>query len=334
MDGSIKSTGSYTDTYIYGVNNAPLELLRQRGTRTDRYWYALDGRGNVVALTDSSGAVVDRYAYDPWGEGLPEGTSETVAQPFRYAGYWWDKELGWYWVGVRSYDPEGRWLQPDPSEQDGLRTYAYVCDDPIDASDPTGLFIDFCRIGLSFFCHSQQSSFQNPVYMLLIGDDLSTLGEPNGNFALKGLALVDLASNVALVFPVVGEAARFEVKVAAAGAIRLASGTGGRAGRMVIVREINRGERVGDLLNELKQLTFTGGKEHAIVKLSNGKRVIVSGAHKAIQLSEDVNYLYVHTHPYDVNALGPSGADYNALKALGQASSYLLEHGSLSKFRR
>jgi len=91
---------------------------------------------------------------------------------------------------------------------------------------------------------------------------------------------------------------------------------------------------VGDLLNELKQLTFTGGKEHAIVKLSNGKRVIVSGAHKAIQLSEDVNYLYVHTHPYDVNALGPSGADYNALKALGQASSYLLEHGSLSKFRR
>jgi len=127
--------------------------------------------------------------------------------------------------------------------------------------------------------------------MLLIGDDLSTLGEPNGNFALKGLALVDLASNVALVFPVVGEAARFEVKVAAAGAIRLASGTGGHAGRMVIVREINRGERVGDLLNELKQLTFTGGKEHAIVKLSNGKRVIVSGAHKAIQLSEDVNYL-------------------------------------------
>jgi len=138
-DGSIKSTGSYTDTYVYTDSGQPLELLRQRGTTTSRYWYVLDGRGNVVALTDINGAVVDRYAYDPWGEGLPEGTSETVAQPFRYAGYWWDKELGWYWVSVRSYDPEGRWLQPDPSEQDGVRTYVYVGDDPTDWTDPTGL---------------------------------------------------------------------------------------------------------------------------------------------------------------------------------------------------
>jgi len=83
-DGSVKSTGSYTDTYVYTANGQPLELLRQRGTTTSRYWYVLDGRNNVVALTDVNGAVVDRYAYDPWGEGLPEGTNETVPQPFRY----------------------------------------------------------------------------------------------------------------------------------------------------------------------------------------------------------------------------------------------------------
>ncbi len=138
-DGSIQSTGQYTDTYLYNADGQPLELLRQQGGATRRYWYTLDGRGNVVALTNSNGAVVDRYAYDPWGEGLPEGTSETVAQPFRYAGYWWDKDLGWYWVSVRSYDPEGRWLQPDPSQQDGVRTYVYVADDPIDFTDPSGL---------------------------------------------------------------------------------------------------------------------------------------------------------------------------------------------------
>jgi len=138
-DGSIKSTGSYTDTYVYTDSGQPLELLRQRGTTTSRYWYVLDGRGNVVALTDINGAVVDRYAYDPWGEGLPEGTNETIAQPLRYAGYWWDKELGWYWVNVRSYDPEGRWLQPDPSQQDGTRTYVYADDNPIDEMDPSGL---------------------------------------------------------------------------------------------------------------------------------------------------------------------------------------------------
>ncbi len=138
-DGSVKSTGSYTDTYLYTADGQPLELLRQQGGGTKRYWYVLDGRGNVVAVTDSTGVVVDRYAYDPWGEGLPEGTNESIPQPFRYAGYWWDKELGWYWVSVRSYDPEGRWIQPDPSQQDGVRTYVYVGDDPIDKTDPTGL---------------------------------------------------------------------------------------------------------------------------------------------------------------------------------------------------
>jgi len=49
----------------------------------------------------------------------------------RYAGYWWDGALGWYWVSVRPYDPQlKRWLQPDPSEQDGVRTYAYASSFP------------------------------------------------------------------------------------------------------------------------------------------------------------------------------------------------------------
>jgi len=52
---------------------------------------------------------VDAYAYDAWGQ--PAGAYESVAQPFRYAGYWWDNNLGWYWVSVRSYDPSlKRWL--------------------------------------------------------------------------------------------------------------------------------------------------------------------------------------------------------------------------------
>ncbi len=33
-----------------------------------------------------------------------------------------------------------RWLQPDPSDLDGVRTYAYAAGDPVDASDLMGLF--------------------------------------------------------------------------------------------------------------------------------------------------------------------------------------------------
>ncbi len=98
----------------------------------------LDGRSNVIALTDVNGRVVDAYAYDAWGQTV--GAYETVAQPFRYGGYWYDAALGWYWVSVRPYDPQlKRWLQPDPSSQDGVRTYVYADNDPIDETDPSGL---------------------------------------------------------------------------------------------------------------------------------------------------------------------------------------------------
>src|SRR5437764_10681625 len=95
-------------------------------------------RGIVVALTDTTGNEVDRYAYDVWGQ--PTSESDNVQQRLRYAGYWYDQELGWYWVSVRLYDPNlKRWLQPDPSQQDGVRTYVYVGDDPIDVADPSGM---------------------------------------------------------------------------------------------------------------------------------------------------------------------------------------------------
>lgn len=103
----VSGTQRYTDTYLYDESGNPLELIRQTKVGstlvTARYWYEEDGRGNVVALTDITGAVVDHYSYDAWGNLL--SSSEQVPQRLRYAGYWYDAELGWYWVGVRYYDP-------------------------------------------------------------------------------------------------------------------------------------------------------------------------------------------------------------------------------------
>jgi len=59
----------YTNTYLYGPQGEPLELLHaQPGQATGRYWYETDSQGSVVSLTDSRGNVVDRYAYDSWGK--------------------------------------------------------------------------------------------------------------------------------------------------------------------------------------------------------------------------------------------------------------------------
>lgn len=99
----------------------------------------LDGRGDIVALVDSNGTVVDKYSYDIWGNVQSSGTSETVAQRLRYGGYWYDSELTWYWASIREYSPAlRRWMQPDPSGQDSIKCYKYVADDPVDSSDPSG----------------------------------------------------------------------------------------------------------------------------------------------------------------------------------------------------
>ena len=133
----VTGTTSYTDTYVYSQHALPLELLRTANGVLNRYWSERDGLGNVVALTDVNGTVVDQYAYDLWGK--PTIVYESVPQQLRYQGYWYDNELGWYWLTTRAYDPTlERFLQPDPSEQDGLYSYAYVNDDPVDMNDPSG----------------------------------------------------------------------------------------------------------------------------------------------------------------------------------------------------
>ena len=81
---------------------------------------------------------MEQFGYDLWG--VPTLVSESVPQQLRYDGYWYDTETGWYWLQIRAYDPVlKRFLQPDPSGQDGQFSYAYVGDDPVGGSDPTGL---------------------------------------------------------------------------------------------------------------------------------------------------------------------------------------------------
>jgi len=154
--GQVSVTGTapltdYSETFLYRPDGTPLELLyRTPGQPTQRYWYVVDAQGSVLALTDASGVAVDQYAYDLWGAPstpalVPTGEplGEQVPQPLRHAGYFYDGWAGgplpWYWLSVRYYDPVlERFLQPDPSSQDGVRSYVYAHDDPVDLVDPSG----------------------------------------------------------------------------------------------------------------------------------------------------------------------------------------------------
>ncbi|XVV37859.1 RHS repeat-associated core domain-containing protein [Streptomyces sp. CA-100214] len=102
------------------------------------YYYLTDATGNVLGLADSTGKRTHTYAYGPTG--LPRTTpTESVPQPYRYAGAYADP-TGLYKMGHRYYDPTlGRFTQPDPSGQE-KNPYLYASGDPINNTDPTGLY--------------------------------------------------------------------------------------------------------------------------------------------------------------------------------------------------
>ncbi|MCP4086103.1 MAG: hypothetical protein GY745_13760 [Actinomycetia bacterium] len=106
------------------------------------------------------------------------------------------------------------------------------------------------------------------------------------------------------------------------------------AAPMSTVRTIGRGEKVTDLVNEAKALTFTTGNEHAVVKLANGDRVLISGGSGGIELTTDVTLVYGHTHPYGVLSNGASPGDYAMLDALDQPFSYVIDNGEIIRFNR
>jgi len=90
----------------------------------------------VVALIDSEENAVNRYTYDAFGVILT--STETVENPFRYAGYWYDSETGLYYLMARYYNPvNGRFLSEDPA-RDGYNWYVYCDNDPIMYYDYSG----------------------------------------------------------------------------------------------------------------------------------------------------------------------------------------------------
>jgi RHS repeat-associated protein len=132
----VASATSAGSTDFYTRDNRGT-LVSLRAASGNRYYYLFDGLGSVVGLVNSSGAKVNSYSYDPYG--MQTSASETVANPWRYAGGQFDGQTGLTKFGTRYYDPDlGRFTQRDPSGQD--LPYAYAAGNPINNTDPSGLF--------------------------------------------------------------------------------------------------------------------------------------------------------------------------------------------------
>jgi RHS repeat-associated protein len=109
---------------------------------------------SVTAITTSTGAIAERYAYTAYGQPTILNASGTPLSPqtstlnsrYSYTGREWDATLGLHHFRARWMSPSaGRFLSRDPiGYVDSASVYSYVVSKPMSLVDPSGLVSITC----------------------------------------------------------------------------------------------------------------------------------------------------------------------------------------------
>jgi RHS repeat-associated protein len=123
--------------YIHGLG-----LMAMVTPANAVYIYHFNAVGSTIAMTDSSQAMVNKYAYDPFGN-IAANSIENVQQPFKFVGEFgvMTEPNGFCYMGARYYDPQvGRFISEDPIGFEGgdVNLYNYVGANPVNRIDPSG----------------------------------------------------------------------------------------------------------------------------------------------------------------------------------------------------
>jgi RHS repeat-associated protein len=113
------------------------------GTGTTRATLIPDIQGSIIGTLDAASGALTKRGYRPYGE------SASVTGSFAYTGQRIDPETnGLYYYRARMYMPTwGRFMQVDPiGYGGGSNLYAYVGNDPLNATDPSGLCYPVCTV--------------------------------------------------------------------------------------------------------------------------------------------------------------------------------------------
>jgi RHS repeat-associated protein len=118
------------------------------GTLDQRLYAAQDANWNVTVLVNASGSVVERYAYLPFGAVTVMNSSwgtisaSAYGEVYLYQGMRQDAVSACYEALCRWYSPTlATWTKQDPIgfSSGGSNLYEFLCHDPVDYLDPTGL---------------------------------------------------------------------------------------------------------------------------------------------------------------------------------------------------
>ena len=108
----------------------------------------------LVQKPGSTWVTGDTYVYDAFGI-LISSTGGT-GNSYRYAGEYWDSDLGFYYLRARYYNPsDGRFITMDTFEGNqndplSLHKYLYCHANPVNGTDPSGLEFNLVSLGKTF----------------------------------------------------------------------------------------------------------------------------------------------------------------------------------------
>ncbi|MES1213010.1 MAG: RHS repeat-associated core domain-containing protein, partial [Singulisphaera sp.] len=150
VDGAEGATQQELKRYLDGpaVDQilAEEDLTQPTSAAARVLWHLLDNQGTARDLVDNSGALVEHYVYDAYGQllSVTDQNGDLVEAPrsrYLYTGRELDLDTGLEYYRGRWYDPAvGRFLSEDPIRFAGgdANLYRYVGNGPTNATDPSG----------------------------------------------------------------------------------------------------------------------------------------------------------------------------------------------------
>jgi RHS repeat-associated protein len=125
-----------SQSYIYDDAGNPLEQIDAAGVAL---YHQHDQYGSTRLLTNAAGAIAATFSYDSYGKLTSHtGTPDT---PLRWNGQYQDTDTGLYYLRARYYDPTtAQFLTRDPLVDLTEQPYGYANADPLNFSDPSGLW--------------------------------------------------------------------------------------------------------------------------------------------------------------------------------------------------
>jgi RHS repeat-associated protein len=122
-------------SFVYGPDGLPISKITSSSTT----YFQHDQAGSTRLLDDSTGAVTGTYTYGAYGQTASHTGTATTSMG--YAGQWQDSETGFYYLRNRYYDPQtAQFITADPLGNLTHSPYNYVANDPLNGTDPMGLW--------------------------------------------------------------------------------------------------------------------------------------------------------------------------------------------------